>query len=349
MTADSAAYLFNLSEFPRQGHAPLIIEFYAGNILARHSDALIVTAFRGSYHPMPGSVLGELFRRYGIVFGSELPQGTVSDHPRLHLFPVPPCPSFDQLWVLEVKDITDPEPPSMADINAAFFVLKSGIEAITARGATSISMPLVGTGYAGFDTPEVAWKTLELLRHWAKTTPSLQCVRVFARDADKFATLNRTIDKFFGAKSEPAASMLLQAAHEELVASKSILSSPIILQGIQDLIELTNASPASPKSIALAGRRLAETCARLLAGAPEMTNCTLSQLLTTVVQPIVEMANQRWILSYFRLLQHCGNTAAHEKDVEITTTDAAAVTVAALRVAEFTNRHASQFPGPSGI
>lgn len=339
MTDEGKACLFNLSEFPRQDHEPLVVEFYAGDILARHSDALLISCFRGSYHPTPGSILGALYEQYGIAFGSERPPGTVSVHPRLHLFSVPTCPAFDQLWVLEVKEITDPMPPSLTDIRVAFSVLKSRIHEITTRGATSISMPLIGTGDVGFDLHEVAWKTLELIRHWAASSPTLRLVRVFTRDVEKFATLNLTIDKFFGSQSEPAASLLMQAAHEELATATKTLSIPAITNGLKDLAELTGANPASPKSIALMARALGETCARILAPGQGAADLTFSQLLNTVVQPLVEESNQRWILSYFRLLQYCGNAAAHVQGVRLTMTDAAAVTVAALRTAEFTEKH----------
>lgn len=337
--AERSACLFNVSEFPRPDHEPLVVEFYAGDILARHSDALLISSFRGDYYPIPGSILGALYEQHGIAFGSERPDGTVSVHPRLHLFPTSPWPSFDQLWVLEVKDFADPTPPSPADISVAFSVLKSRIHEINARGASSISMPLIGTGYVGFDVHEVAWKTLELIRSSAVACPALLVVRVFTRDVEKFATLNLTIDRFFGSQSEPAASLLLQAAHEELAVAMKSLSTPAIAGGLGDLVELTSANPASPKSIAVMARTLAETCAKLLAQGSEAETQLFSQLLSTVVQPLVEKSNQRWILSYFRLLQYCGNAAAHGQGVRLTMTDAAAVTVAALRVAEFTEKH----------
>ncbi len=347
MTDQGKACLFNLSEFPRQDHEPLVVEFYAGDILARHSDALLVSSFRGDYYPVPGSILGALYEQHGIAFGSERPDGTVSVHPSLHLFPTSPCPSFDQLWVLEVKDIADPTPPSPADISVAFSVLKSRIQEITARGASSISMPLIGTGYVGFDIHEVAWKTLELIRHWAANSPALRTVRVFTRDVEKFAALNLTIDRFFGSQPEPAASLLLHAAHEELSGALRLFRIRELAAGLQELSQLTEMVPASPKSVALLGRRLAETCAKMLAKPLAASAPTLSQLLAGPIQEIVETVNQRWILSYFRLLQHCGNAAAHEQGAPLTLTDAAAVTVAALRVAEFTEKrlHLPSNPG----
>jgi hypothetical protein len=347
MTEQGTACLFNLSEFPRLDHEPLVVEFYAGDILSKRSDALIVSSFRGSYHP-PGSILGALYRRFGIAFGSELPHGTVSVHPRLHLFPAPPCPSFSQLWVIEVKDIMDPDPPSLADISAAFSILKSRIQEITARGATSVSMPLIDTGDVGFDTHEVAWKTLELIRYWASSCPAIRLVRVFTREVEKFATLNLTIDKFFGSQSEPAASLLLHAAHEELSGAIKLLRIRALAAGLQELSQMTEMVPASPKSIALLGQRLAETCAKMLSEPLAASSPTLSQLLAGPVQEIVQTVNQRWILSYFRLLQHCGNAAAHEQGAPLTLTDAAAVTVAVLRVAEFSERHLHPQSMPRG-
>src|SRR5689334_17901264 len=97
------AYLFSHSEIPRAGAPPLRIECYAGDILAKHSDALIVSAFQGDFLPVPSSILGAICRRFDISFGIGLPAGVESVHPNLHRFPAPACDAFSSLWVLEIS------------------------------------------------------------------------------------------------------------------------------------------------------------------------------------------------------------------------------------------------------
>jgi hypothetical protein len=53
------------------------------------------------------------------------------------------------------------------------------------------------------------------------------------------------------------------------------------------------------------------------------------------IKPYVK-ERQTWILPYFELLQLCGNSAAHAVASKVNATDAAAVLVSAIRVAEFT-------------
>jgi hypothetical protein len=55
------------------------------------------------------------------------------------------------------------------------------------------------------------------------------------------------------------------------------------------------------------------------------------------LQPFLK-AKQNWILAYLRLLQFCGNMGAHDTVARVTLTDASAVIVSVIRVAEFTSK-----------
>ena len=50
----------------------------------------------------------------------------------------------------------------------------------------------------------------------------------------------------------------------------------------------------------------------------------------------IRQRNQGWILNYLQLLRNVGNNEAHSSTAGVTLTDAAAVVVAAIRIAEFT-------------
>jgi len=109
-SAPARAPLFNSAEIPRGESSSLYAEFYAGDILSVHSDALIVSSFSGDYYPVPGSVLGAIADRFGLRYGAVRPDGTASVASNLHRFPTAPCAAFKELWVLEIKDISDQEP-----------------------------------------------------------------------------------------------------------------------------------------------------------------------------------------------------------------------------------------------
>ncbi len=330
----SGAYLFSYSEIPRSGAPPLRVECYAGDILAKHSDALIVSAFHGDFLPARNSILGAIQRRFKIAFGVGLPPSALSVHPSFHRFPVTPCDAFSNLWVLEIRSAACAED---SDLSFKITVLRKHVKDIVQAGARSIAMPLLGTGYQGLDIKDVTFETLKLIRCWATSEPDLRIVRVFAYGFEKIATLNRIIGEFFEAPDEPAASALLAAATAELKQKIPTVTNERIRDGLTEIWQLAAAPDAHADSIATRGRVVAETCckalfARFLPGqaCPDSLGGMLHDL-----QPFLRV-RQNWILAYLRLLQFCGNMGAHDAVVRVTLTDAAAVVVSVIRVAEFT-------------
>jgi len=143
-----------------------------------HSDALIVSSFSGDYYPVPGSVLGAIADRFGLRYGAVRPDGTASVASNLHRFPTAPCAAFKELWVLEIKDISDQEPVTPGEIALAFSTLRQSIPQLVKSGASSISMPLFGTGYINLPVGEVVDQTIDLLQGWAHATPLLRTTAV---------------------------------------------------------------------------------------------------------------------------------------------------------------------------
>jgi hypothetical protein len=330
---NGGAYLFSHSEIIRPGAPPLRVECYAGDILAKHSDALIVSAFERDYLPVPNSILGAIQHRFGFAFGVDLPDGAVSVHPTLHRFPSPPCDAFSSLWVIEV---CAPGKSEDSDLLARMAVLRSHMTDIANTGARTVALPLIGTGYQGLDIKDVTFETLKLVRSWAASEPRLRVVRLFAYDFEKIATLNRIIGEFFDAPREASASALLAAATAELKQKLSTFSQDQVREGLSEIWQLASAPDAHADSIATRGRVFAESCCKLLFAhflrqqeCPEALGGMLHEL-----QPFLK-ARQNWVLAYLRLLQFCGNTGAHDTGVRVTLTDAAAVVVSVIRVAEF--------------
>jgi hypothetical protein len=197
----------------------------------------------------------------------------------------------------------------------------------------------LGTGYQGLDLRDVTFETLKLIRSWAATEPQLRIVRVFAYDFEKIATLNRIIGEFFDAPREPVSSALLSAATAELKQKIPTLTDERMREGLTEIWQLAAAPDAHADSIATRGRVFAETCCKALHArflAQQECPDGLGGMLHDL-QPFLKV-RQNWILAYLRLLQFCGNTSAHDNAVRVTLTDAAAVVVSVIRVAEFTDQ-----------
>lgn len=332
----TGAYLFSHSEIARAGALPLRVECYAGDILAKHSDALIISAFQGDFMPIPGSILGAIESRFGISFGIGLPAGAESVHPNLHRFPAPACDAFSSLWVLETSSLNNSDE---MDLGPVLFLLRTHIRNITRHGARSIALPLLGTGYQVLDIKDVTFETLKLIRAWSISEPELRVVRVFAYDFEKIAVLNRIIGDFFNFPREASASALLAAASAELKQKIPVFSNERVREGLTEIWQLAAASDAHADSIATRGRVFAETCCKMLS-ARYLPNQTCPDSLGPMLfdlQPFLK-AKQNWILAYLRLLQFCGNMGAHDSAARVTLTDASAVIVSVIRVAEFTSQ-----------
>jgi len=342
------APLFNLAEIQRGELASLYVEFYAGDILSVYSDALIVSAFSGDYYPISGSVLGAIADRFGIRYGANRPDGTVSIAGNLHRFPTPRCSAFKELWVLEIKNTANREPVSPGEIALAFSTLHHNIRQLVENGISSISMPLFGTGDIDLPVGEVVDQTIDLLRGWANAAPSLRTVRIFAHDLGKVATLNLAINKRLGYQNEASAEALLHAATAELGQKIASFSDEELAHELRILVQLGTAANPASFAVAVKGRIVAEVCAKRLFRQIKPDAPFPSKLagLINEVELFIKEKNQGWILNYFQLLRNVGNNEAHATAAGVTLTDAAAVVVAAIRVAEFTTAADAQNSSP---
>lgn len=330
-------HLFSFTEMVRPGLPSLAVECYAGDILAKYSDALIVSAFGNDFFPTPRSIFGAIHERYGVGFGIGLPDGADSVHAKFHRFPVEPCKSFRSLWVLEITEFEEGQQDALTRLLSSMTLLRQSIGALIQTGVRSISLPLLGTGSQGLDVRDVTFETLKLMKEWASTAPSLEVVRLFAYDFEKIAILNRPIGDFLQVRPQFSASALLSAATEELKQKLASVFDSNARQILEELLQLAASPNARADSIASKGRVFAEqTCGQIFKqffpgqSCPDSLNPRLA-----LIQQEINKRKQGWVVSYLRLLQACGNSALHDFPVPLNLTDAAAVVVSAIRVAEY--------------
>jgi hypothetical protein len=253
------AHLFHLREIRREDGLPVELELYAGDVLALHSEVLIVSAFPGSYHPTPGSAFGAIRERYGLSFGSEPPPGAVRHPDGLLHFRGIACPAFDSLWVIELRE--PGQPFTVKDLRRALRAVEARLPDML-ETASSITLPLLGTGDQGLDPRDVARELLSAFPGWARN-PRLRTIRVFALALEHVAVLNRALDdRDYGVVDRPfeQACMALRRSLERRDWSGS---EPLRL-ALKDLLQIATAPDASRQSIALEGRRIAEIALRAL-------------------------------------------------------------------------------------
>ncbi|PTN09299.1 hypothetical protein C8N47_105140 [Mangrovibacterium marinum] len=339
------SHIFNITEIPRSSYRPLNLEFYGGDITSVFSDVLLTSAFQGNFYPTPNTILGRINERFGIHF-SNLPENATRLGDRLFDFGSPTTSSYKRLWVLEISQLGNREGRS-TDLYKSIKSLEKLNEVIDYLGVKSISIPLLGTGAQGLSIEESAMSLISVVIKWAQNSSSLETVRVFAYNLQAAAKLNQLIDTFFGHEQKQPSSTSV----ELLKASKQELKEKIggfheqLRHNLDEVSNLLDSPNPSVKSIAVAGRNLAETCSENLLNIwfPEEDASELN--LNERIQMIQDKIRKEksWMLSYFRLLQSSGNIGAHSSRQVLDLVDATAIVIAVLRIAEYTSDHIKNY------
>ena len=306
------AHLFHLREIQRDDGLSVELEFYAGDVLAVHNEVLLISAFAGSYQPTPGSIFGAIADRYGISFASGPPADATRYPEGLLHFPVS-CPAFDSLWVVELRDPR--RPFSLEDLRGALDAIGGRLPDMLAS-ASSISLPLLGTGNQQLNPREVARELLSALPRWARH-PRLRTVRVFTLELEHVAVLNRALDD---REYTVGSSALLSACRELSRRLERGYRSEPLRAALKDLLQIASAPDPSMQSIALEGRRIAEVVLRVGLLAAENENAERRR--ADRAAPHLQL-----------LLAHGRSAAAGET---IVSDDAVMILYAAMRVAEMT-------------
>jgi hypothetical protein len=306
------AHLFHLRDIQREDGLSVELEFYAGDVLAIHSEVLLVSAFAGSYQPTPGSIFGAIADRYGISFTSGPPADATRYPEGLLHFPVS-CPAFDSLWVIELRDPR--RPFSLENLRAALAAVSGRLPDMLASAST-ITLPLLGTGIQQLNPREVARELLSALPRWAQH-PRLRTVRVFTLELEHVAVLNRALDdREYGVGNSALLSACLDLSRR---LERQDWSEPL-RTALKDLLQIASAPDPSMQSIALEGRRIVEAVLRV--GLLTAEDETAERRRADLSAPHLEL-----------LLAHSRSAAAGGR---VESNDAVMILYAAMRVAEMT-------------
>lgn len=335
-----SSHLFNIREIGRPDAPPLLLEFYGGDVLSVPSSMLLVSAFCESLHPTEGTVLGAIYAKYRVEFSGNLPVAASVVEDNVYDLGCPLGSDFAMLWAILMTSVHGPT--SQAEWAVAFNRMRALRSGINAKGLTSISMPLIGTGPQGLSYSQAALNVVGVIQDWARHCPKLSAVRVVAYSLESAATLNRTIDAFFGdplPEPSDAVTRLFEASVDEL-RDRRMAYTGEIRERLDALYDVATVRPVSVPSIGLAGRLLAETCAAGLFLHWETQSPkgrSLHELISSIQGRFVGKSSEHpaYVLSYARLLQTCGNALAHGDNLGLA--DASAVLLAGMRFAEFAN------------
>src|SRR5262249_4388917 len=166
------------------------------------------------------------------------------------------CPAFDTLWVVELRDPR--QAFTLEDLRRAFAAVGERLSDVLTR-ASSITLPLLGTGHQQLSPRDVARELLSAIAGWARN-PRLRAIRVFTLELAHVAALNRALDD---RDFSIADSALLAACRVLRIGIGRGNWSEPVRAALKDLLQLASTPDPSMRSIALEGRRIAEVALRV--------------------------------------------------------------------------------------
>jgi hypothetical protein len=323
--------LFNLHEIPLEQDS-LTIEFYAGDIFDIHTDILVLSAFRGGFHPVPGTTWGSLADRAGFDAFLRITEAEERHSANIVTFRPVPNPLFHRLVALEMAENSTYSGFTLATLQARYRELGLFLEAHPAEYEQSVSLPLMGTGNQKIALEDSVTELLKMLNSLKQT--NLRIIRVFANHFASVGVLNRKINALLH-RREAGPSHLLEAALREITDLRGSNLSALSAEATVKIIDLSIASHNSLDSFGTAGRHFAEKVT-----AHWLEQMEFTEILPTLnarikqVEPML-LSERPYVYSYLRLLQNYGNQVSHYGNRSLTHQDAAAIVIAMARIIDF--------------
>jgi hypothetical protein len=309
------------------------VAFYAGDILDKQTDILVVSAYKQSFYPVPGSVFGNIFQRFKRDYSAR-EYTRLSDNIVLFDNGSSSMP-WKKMVVLEMIDSLNYDVNVL--IQSRFSEFFACATSFIDSNDTSLSIPLIGTGQQKLPKEAIALELLRLAANFSNT--QLKVFNIFAYGLEAVANINMKINQYLTRTiANPMEQRLVSAMSEELETIAQS-SHPRLNIAIEELLSLISSKNVGINPIAMQGRIIAEIYADLFLEFNKQALPYLleDQRLETGIKAIstrLREINKAYLLSYLRLLQSCGNMAVHDTAPRLTEMDIVAILVAVVRLAQ---------------
>lgn len=332
MQAPAKPQLFNIIN-PVSNRPGYVVNYYAGNIVDKQVDILVLSAYSGRFAPTPGTIFGAINERFSRNYNS-IKYNRISDNiivfdeGNTHL-------PWKKMVVLEMIDGEYYEELSL--IRSRFNEFINCAPRFVSNKDYSLSIPLIGTGNQGLSKEIVAVELIEVAKSFSIS--NLKEFNVFAFSIEVIAIINININRFSSRQSSNPMEQRLVSAMSEELKSLSKGSNPLINDSIHELLSLLFSPNVGISPIAMQGRIFAELYAKLYF---EKWDCgsdlaLIDNKLESYIKSIsvsLRNKNKSYLISYLRLLQTCGNMAVHEGERQLVDMDIVAIMVAVVRLAQ---------------
>lgn len=297
------------------------LELLRGDITRVPCDLLAVSAFRGSYHPTPGTVIGALKENHGISLQKNGPGRALIDaefdlRDQFGIWitrELPGAPSRRILCVELVGRIDDQREVSQ-QLQSLLENVFVGLAVLEAKGIKirQLALPLLGTGQQEIAPLDVVGPLISKTRDAIARSASLERVMFVERNPQKARLLFDEIERNFGAvnPSLPKAELIAGLMKEiQAIALKLRGATSGVQQRMaEEMLEIVRSPVPTTAGIGLMARRLAETVAdtRHLGSSGDDLHKKIENLTQTGIAP--------WLVSYLHTLRVIGNEVVHIRE-----------------------------------
>jgi len=297
------------------------LELLQGDITRVPCDLMAISAFRDSYYPLKGTVIGSLQENHGFSFLKNGSDSELID------------PEFDLrnqfgIWVtrelsglpcrrilcVELRGRLDRRLEPGQQLTGALENVFVGLAILEAKGIAirQLAMPLLGAGSQNIAPLDIIPPLVATTRDAIARSSSLERVMFVEWNEAKARLLLSEIERKFGAanpslpKAELIAGLLkdIQATATRLLTSTSGLQKRVA----EEMLEVVKAQVPNTTSIGLMARRVAEMVAdsRYSGSSGDDLYRKIENLAKAGVAP--------WLISYLHTLRVIGNEVIHIRE-----------------------------------
>lgn len=286
------------------------LELWQGDItkLGCSVDLLVVSAFRGGYQPIPGTVFGSL------AANLKLEVAKLASAPELDMRsalgtwvskPVPGC-EFSRVVCTELIGRATTLDDGLQSLFATIGVLEAkGV------GVTTVAMPVLGAGNQGLPSAQVIAALLAHARSHIARSLGTSRIMFVEYDAARAAELSEAMDKYLKRShvSIPKTQLIAGVRGDILLllTDYSHILSPEDRGVVNELRVVLQREDVRSFELGVIARKLAERVTDSLHAGP-----TKATKLDGKIRELGEKGIATWIQQYLHVLRVVGNESAHE-------------------------------------
>jgi hypothetical protein len=311
--------LVNLIEIPT-AHGWRTIELREGSILTpdveARPDILVVSSFRDSYNPVPGTVIGSLHRELGVSVRdlARNPEFQIGLHDAWMTPPLPGNLPFQRIVCVEMLQLREQGGQTEETIKRAVRSLFGllAVAEINGVDAKRIAMPMLGTGNQGLSRETVLPWIIETVSKLLSNLSSVSTVQLYVLNegAKVSEMLNAYLDRGLSAavglseEGKAVAARVCTKLHRLLDRP----SGKVDGSAARELLTQLRSDAASFLPLAVFSRRLVEALAQNIAAS---NGAEVKGELIRQIEGLSAHGVTPWMLSYMHLIRTFGNTATH--------------------------------------